>query len=216
MSNVLLISAPGAGKGVSAKYLKEKYNLVHVSIGNLLREESIKDSSLKDILKEGGFVDNEIVYRLFDNFIKENQNSNYVFEGFPRLVEQIETFESILKKYNLNLDKVIYITIDENVALKRITQRLICVNCNEIYNRYLDNLNEDICRKCNGNLKIRDDDKASTYKNRYRLFKENTIPVIKYFKENYDFYEVSNNGSINDTYKQIDYIMEKGDSIDNN
>ncbi|MBP3635442.1 MAG: nucleoside monophosphate kinase [Bacilli bacterium] len=216
MSNILLISAPSAGKGVIAKYLREKYNLVHMSIGNLLREKSLNDEPLKKILAEGNFANNEIVYNLFEKFLEENSGANFVFDGFPRLIEQIKSFESILNKYNISLDKVIYINTDKDIAKKRILGRLICKNCNEIYGKYLDNLDDLKCKKCGENLYPRDDDKLSTYENRYELFIQNTIPVIEYFKNRYDFYEVSNNGDINDTYNQIDEIMKGNDENDNN
>lgn len=210
MSNVLLISAPAAGKGVTAKYLKDKYNLVHMSIGNLLREESEKNPTLKEILKNGEFADNNIVYDLFSKFIDKNKGSNFVFEGFPRLIEQIKPFEQILNAKNMNIDKIIFISIDKEIAKKRVSGRLMCKNCNEIYNKYFDNIDDMKCTKCNSDLVIRDDDKLSTYENRYKLFIENTIPVIEYFKKNYEdrFYEVSNNGSIDETYNQIDRIMD--------
>lgn len=210
MSNVLLISAPAAGKGVTAKYLKDKYNLVHMSIGNLLREESEINPTLKEILKNGEFADNNIVYGLFSKFIDENKNSNFVFEGFPRLIEQIKPFEEILNAKNINIDKIVFISIDKEIAEKRVSGRLMCKNCNKIYNKYFDDIDDMKCKKCNSNLSARDDDKLSTYENRYKLFIENTIPVIEYFRKNYEdrFYEISNNGSIDETYNQIDRIMD--------
>ena len=210
MSNVLLFSAPAAGKGVTAKYLKRKYNLVHMSIGNLLRKESESNLSLKEIIKNGEFVENEIVYNLFSKFLDENKNSNFVFEGFPRLIEQIKPFEEILNAKNINIDKVIFISIDKEVAKKRVSGRLMCSKCNEIYNKYFDKVDDMKCKKCNSDLKVRDDDKLSTYENRYKLFIENTIPVVEYFKNKYKnkFYEISNNGSIDETYSQIDRIMD--------
>lgn len=92
MSNILLISAPGAGKGVTSKYLKEKYNMVHMSIGNLLREESEKNTSLKEKLANGEFIENNIVYSLFSKFLEDNKGSSFIFEGFPRLMEQVKPF----------------------------------------------------------------------------------------------------------------------------
>lgn len=207
MSNILLLSAPGAGKGVTSKYLKDKYNLVHMSIGNLIREESEKNPELKEIVSKGEFINNEIVYRLFSEFIKNNINSNFVFEGFPRLMEQVKPFEDILKENNIILDKVIFIDIDKEVALKRITGRLICTKCGSVYNKYTDIIEDNKCKVCKSNLSVRNDDKESTYENRYKLFIEKTMPVIEYFKNNYNFYQVSNNKSIDEMKENIDNIM---------
>ena len=207
MSNILLISAPGAGKGVTSEYLKEKYNMVHMSIGNLLREESEKNISLKEKLANGEFIDNNIVYSLFYKFLEDNKGSSFIFEGFPRLMEQVKPFLDILSEHDIILDKIIFIDIDKDIALRRITGRLMCKNCNEIYNKYVDNLENNKCKVCGGSLYTRDDDKVETYENRYKLFKEKTMPVVEYLSDKYDIYTVSNNGTFDEIKSQIDNIM---------
>ena len=207
MSNILLISAPGAGKGVTSKYLKEKYNMVHMSIGNLLREESEKNTSLKEKLSNGEFIENNIVYSLFSKFLEDNKGSSFIFEGFPRLMEQVKPFLDILSEHDIILDKIIFIDIDKDIALKRVTGRLMCKNCNEIYNKYVDNLENNKCKVCGGSLYTRDDDKIETYENRYKLFKEKTMPVVEYLSDKYDIYTVSNNGTFDEMKSQIDNIM---------
>ena len=207
MSNILLISAPGAGKGVTSKYLKEKYNMVHMSIGNLLREESEKNISLKEKLANGEFIENNIVYSLFSKFLEDNKGSSFIFEGFPRLMEQVKPFLDILSEHDIILDKIIFIDIDKDIALKRVTGRLMCKNCNEIYNKYVDNLENNKCKVCGGSLYTRDDDKVETYENRYKLFKEKTMPIVEYLSDKYDIYTVSNNGTFDEMKSQIDNIM---------
>ena len=203
MSNILLISAPGAGKGVTSKYLKEKYNMVHMSIGNLLREESEKNTSLKEKLANGEFIENNIVYSLFSKFLEDNKGSSFIFEGFPRLMEQVKPFLDILSEHDIILDKIIFIDIDKDIALKRVTGRLMCKNCN----KYVDNLENNKCKVCGGSLYTRDDDKIETYENRYKLFKEKTMPVVEYLSDKYDIYTVSNNGTFDEMKSQIDNIM---------
>ena len=207
MSNILLISAPGAGKGVTSEYLKEKYNMVHMSIGNLLREESEKNTSLKEKLANGEFIENNIVYSLFSKFLEDKKGSSFIFEGFPRLMEQVKPFLDILSEHDIILDKIIFIDIDKDIALKRVTGRLMCKNCNEIYNKYVDNLENNKCKVCGGSLYTRDDDKVETYENRYKLFKEKTMPVVEYLSDKYDIYNVSNNGTFDEMKSQIDNIM---------
>lgn len=207
MSNILLISAPGAGKGVTSEYLKEKYNMVHMSIGNLLREESEKNTSLKEKLANGEFIENNIVYSLFSKFLEDNEGSSFIFEGFPRLMEQVKPFLDILSEHDIILDKIIFIDIDKDIALKRVTGRLMCKNCNEIYNKYVDNLENNKCKVCGGSLYTRDDDKIETYENRYKLFKEKTMPVVEYLSDKYHIYTVSNNGTFDEMKSQIDNIM---------
>ena len=213
MSNILLISAPGAGKGVTSEYLKEKYNMVHMSIGNLLREESEKNTSLKEKLANGEFIENNIVYSLFSKFLEDNKGSSFIFEGFPRLMEQVKPFLDILSEHDIILDKIIFIDIDKDIALKRVTGRLMCKNCNEIYNKYVDNLENNKCKVCGGSLYTRDDDKIETYENRYKLFKEKTMPVVEYLSDKYDIYTVSNNGTFDEMKSQIDNIMGNWESV---
>lgn len=214
MSNILLISAPGAGKGIASEYLEEKYNLVHMSIGNLLREESINNNLLKKELEKGNFVDNNIVYRLFDKFLIDNSDSNFVFEGFPRLIEQIKPFESILEKHNIILDKIIFINIDKQIALKRITGRMLCSSCDGVYNKYYDDIKDLKCKKCKSSLYKRTDDNKETYENRYKIFEQKTLPVLRYFKGNFsNFFEISNNGTIEEFYSKLDFVMKNNYNI---
>lgn len=207
MDGILLISAPGAGKGVTSKYISDKYNYVHMSIGNLLRDEAKLNIDVENIISKGGFVSHELVYNLIDEFIVQNQNKNIIFEGFPRMMEQLDLFNKLLTKHNINLSKVIFIDVDKKVAIKRIQGRLICSNCNSIYNKYFDKLDSDKCSKCNSTLVSRSDDKVSTYENRYNAFEEKTIPLVNYYKEKGILYTISNNGDINETYNQLDRLM---------
>lgn len=211
MGNLLLISAPGAGKGVISKYLKEKYNYKHISMGNLLREEAKTNRIINETLKTGAFVDNNIVYNLLEKVLKEDNKSMYVFEGFPRNLEQNYEFEKILKKYDIVLDKVIYVYIEKEIAEKRITGRLMCSNCNEIYNKYFDDVRDNKCKSCGATLIKRNDDKISTYEARYRTFIDKTLPLVNYYKDKNMLYTIFNNETIDKTYNQIDILMEKGD-----
>ena len=209
MSNLLLISAPGAGKGVVSKYLKEKYNYMHISMGNLLREKAKEDKVINDILKKGEFVDNNITYNLIEEIIIKNKNTNFVFEGFPRTIEQNENFEKILSKHNIIIDRVIYVDIEKEIAEKRITGRLMCSNCNEIYNKYFDKIEDNKCKSCRCELVKRNDDKLSTYVARYKTFIDKTLPLVDYYKEKNMVSIVSNNDSIENTYNQIDKLMKE-------
>lgn len=216
MHSLLLISAPGAGKGMISKYLKQKYNFVSISMGNLLREKLKEDRTVSEIIKSGGFVDNDIVYDLFEDIIKENQNSNLIFDGFPRRLDQIDNFEKIMDKYGIILDMVIYIDTNEEIVKKRITGRLLCSDCNEVYNKYLDKIENNKCKFCNGDLIKRDDDKMATYELRYKAFAKETLPLIDYYKKKNILYKVSNNESIEKTYNQVDMLVKKGWNNDYN
>ena len=209
MNNIILIAAPGAGKGVISNYLIEKYNFIHMSTGDLIREAIKDDEEISEIIKQGKLVDDSIVNRLVEKFISENNNQKIIFDGYPRTMSQVLPFEEIIEKYNLKIDKLLHINIDKEIAIKRITGRLTCEKCNHIYNKYVDDVT-DTCTECGGKLYSRNDDNLQTYKNRYDLYETETYPVFEYFKDKYSTYEITNNGTIDEVYKQVDHMMEEG------
>ena len=98
MKNILLIAAPGAGKGVISNYLIEKYGFVHLSAGDLIRDEIKNNPELSELVKQGKLIDNETVNRLIDKFVSNNSDKNLIFDGFPRTMSQVPDFETILEK----------------------------------------------------------------------------------------------------------------------
>ncbi len=208
MKNILLIAAPGAGKGVISNYLIEKYGFVHLSAGDLIRDEIKNNPELSELVKQGKLIDNETVNRLIDKFVSNNSDKNLIFDGFPRTMSQVPDFETILEKNNIKIDKIVHINIDKEVAVKRITGRVMCDKCNHIYNKYIDNV-EDKCLECGGNLYSRSDDNLETYQNRYDLYINETYPVFEHYKEIYSAYEISNNGAISEVYDQVDQMMKE-------
>ena len=209
MKNIILIAAPGAGKGVISNYLIEKYNFIHMSTGDLIREAIKDDEEIAEIIKQGKLVDDNIVNRLVEKFMKENIDNNIIFDGYPRTMSQVKPFEEIIKKYNLKIDKLLHINIDKEIAIKRITGRLTCEKCNHIYNKFVDDV-EETCKECGGKLYSRNDDNLQTYNNRYEIYKEETYPVFEFFKDKYSCYEISNNGTIEEVYDQVDHMMKEG------
>ena len=210
MGNILLISVPGAGKGVTSSYLEEKYNYVHMSTGNLLREEAKVNPSLSEVMKNGEFVSDNIVNMLFNKFLDNHQGKKFIFEGFPRLMSQVKAFEDGLESHNIKLDKVICINVNKDIVIKRITNRIICDSCNSTFSKF--EVDSYSCPNCGGVLHSRDDDNIKTYENRYKAFIKETMPVIKYFKSKYNVYEIFNNGTLDEFYSQIDYIMEEDEA----
>lgn len=208
MKNILLIAAPGAGKGVISNYLIEKYGFVHLSAGDLIRDEIKNNPELSELVKQGKLIDNETVNRLIDKFVSNNSDKNLIFDGFPRTMSQVPDFETILEKNNIKIDKIVHINIDKEVAVKRITGRVMCDKCNHIYNKYIDNV-EDKCLECGGSLYSRSDDNLETYQNRYDLYINETYPVFEHYKEIYSAYEISNNGAISEVYDQVDQMMKE-------
>ena len=140
MKSVIFIAPPAAGKGTQSTLLCEKYNLNHISTGDLLREEVISgNKELDEIMLSGKLVSDEIILNLLTKKL-DNITTGYVLDGFPRNVSQAEAFDKILNDLNLRLDFVIYLYLDKEEAKKRIVGRISCPTCGRVYNDQIDDL----------------------------------------------------------------------------
>lgn len=223
MKNIILIAAPGAGKGTLARSLKGKYGYVHISTGDLLREAVDKGDELglqiKKKLEVGALVTDEIVYAVLKNRLLEDDCKNgVILDGFPRNVKQAVKYEEILSDIDMDLGIVILLDIDEKLLVKRITGRRICSNCGEIHNIYNPEIApklENICNKCGAALYQRDDDNEETLKNRYATYVEKTSPLIEYYEKKNNLYVVNSNKDMHYTLEQVEEILNDiGDRID--
>ena len=191
MKNIILIAAPAAGKGTLSELLVEKYNYVHISTGDLLRDVSREESELgkkvSNMLKNGELVTDEIVFELLENRLsKEDTLNGYILDGFPRTLEQAYKYDEILKKLNKDLGIVAVLNTEYETLKKRIVGRVLCSDCGSIYNT-LTGVNtpkvENICDKCGGSLYKRSDDNEESFKTRYETYLEKTKPLIEFYQE---------------------------------
>ena len=201
MKNIIFIAPPAAGKGTQSAILEKKYNLPHISTGDILREEAKKDTELgryiAEVLSSGGLVKDDVTYTLLQNRLSEDDCKNgYVLDGFPRNIEQAYKYDEILEKLNQQLGYVIKLDIDEETLEKRITGRRICENCKTVYN--INSLEEkpkeeSICDKCGGRLYQRNDDNITSFKNRYKVYVEKTKPLLDYYAKKGILYVINGN-----------------------
>ena len=190
MKNLILIAAPGAGKGTLSKDLLEKYNYVHISTGDLLREQVAKGDELGKKINEmqtaGKLVTPEIVYSVLENKLNDPACDNgYILDGFPRNLEQAKEYDKILEKSGRDLGMVILIDIPKEMLVKRITGRYMCKDCGAIYNIYSEEMapkEPGICNKCNGELYQRKDDNIESLEVRYQTYLDSTTPLIEFYK----------------------------------
>lgn len=202
MNCIILISSPGAGKGTVSQYIKDNYNIDHISTGNLLRKKSETSKEIKDVLDKGLFVDDNTLINVLEERLKKQKN-DFILDGTPRKLSQLSLLEDLFKKYNINIKRVIFIDINFMIALKRIMKRKVCENCNIVYNT---NINR--CPKCNNILVRRSDDKIFLYIKRYLLFKKTIHKIINHYKDKLSV--IYNNKDLNYLYKEIDNLI-KGD-----
>jgi len=190
MKNIIFIAPPAAGKGTYAKLISEKYNIPHISTGDLLREEAAESTDLglkiKNIMESGSLVDDNIITELLKNrLIESDCNNGYILDGYPRNIEQAKIYENLLNEINKELGVVIFLDIDKELAMKRALSRIVCSNCGTSYNLIVEELKpkkENICDKCNCELNIRKDDNEQTFITRFDTYLEKTQSLIDYYK----------------------------------
>ena len=199
MKNIILIAAPAAGKGTLAEILVEKYGYVHISTGDLLRDEASKDTELghiiSDTLSKGILVSDEIVFKSLENRLsKDDVKNGFILDGFPRTIDQAYEYDKMIKRLNIEIGKVIILEADYETLKNRIVGRVLCKDCGSVYNT-LTGVNtpkvDNTCDKCNGSLYKRSDDNEESFKTRYDTFLEKTKPLIDFYKEKGNIYFVN-------------------------
>lgn len=184
--NVILIGAPGSGKGTQSRYLIDNFGFIQLSTGDLLRNAIAQKTSVgleaKGLMDQGKLVPDNVMIKLVADYVEQNKGKSIIFDGFPRTVAQAESLELVLKNNSDAIKKVIYFRINPELLVKRLTGRRTCSKCGEIY--HIDtkpSSKGDICEKCGGELKQRPDDKKEVIGERLEQFSKNTGPTIDYY-----------------------------------
>lgn len=186
---LILLGPPGGGKGTVAKKLQAEFNIPVISTGVILREAVDKKNKLgievENIMRKGGLVPDHIILEIIKERIKQKDCKNgYIFDGFPRNVEQANSLEKLNKELNEYIDYVFYFEIPFSEIIQRLSNRRVCKRCGTNYNlSFNPPKKDDTCDLCGGELYQRDDDKEETIKNRLEVFAQQTTPLKKYYKE---------------------------------
>ena len=215
MRDIILIAPPAAGKGTQAKLLSSKYQIPHISTGDLLRAAT---GELGDIVKKtmesGALVSDDLVLKLLEERItKEDCQNGYILDGFPRNVSQAESYMKLLEKLNKPLGDVIYLDASKEVTQKRIVGRLTCPTCGAVYNDQIDESKPKkfgTCDKCNGPLSKRSDDNLETFEKRYQTFMNETYPLVNYFRSKGKLFTIGSGISKERTLSEIEKIINRG------
>jgi adenylate kinase len=211
--NIILIAPPAGGKGTQSELICSKYNIAHISTGDLLRKEvAAGNTELKSIMDAGMLVKDEIIFDLIRKYISSPECANgYLLDGFPRNVSQAIEYDKILEELGKDIGYVIELDIDKDLAAKRIAGRRSCPKCGSTYNIYFDSMKpktEGICDNCGESLTQRDDDNEATYITRYNTYLEKTSPLIDYYKNKGVLYTVDANGTVEETFMNIEDILK--------
>ncbi len=213
--NVLLLGAPGAGKGTQAKRLEERYGIVQLSTGDMLRAAVASGSELgrraKAIMDAGQLVPDELVIRMISERIDQPDCAKgFILDGFPRTTAQAEALDAMLAEKGLKLDAVIEIAVDEEVLVERITGRFSCATCGAGYHDTFQRpKTEGVCDRCGGTRFVRrDDDNEATVRKRMEAYRAQTAPILPYYQAQGVLQRVDGMAEIDDVTAQIYQVLE--------
>lgn len=213
--NLILLGAPGAGKGTQAKIITDNFKIPQISTGDMLREAVAKGTELgkkaKEFMNQGKLVPDEVVIGIVKERLKQKDCENgFILDGFPRTIAQAEALDRIMAEFGKRIDAVININVPEEEVVRRIVNRRICKKCGAIYHLIYDPPKKSgICDKCGGELYQRDDDKEAIVRERFGIYKKNTEPLIDYYKKKGILYDVDGTKDIEKVKAEILSILKK-------
>ena len=212
----MFIAPPAAGKGTQSELVVEKYKIPHISTGDILRERAQTDDELgreiKNLIDNGIFVSNEIIFKAIgDKITSDDCKNGFIMDGCPRNLEQAKLYDEMVDKLGIDGGIAINMTIDDDLLLKRMTGRRLCKSCGAIYNIYNEKLKpkkDGICDNCGSELYQREDDSdEEAIKTRVDTYYKVTTPVIDYYREKGNLYEVDSTDA-EKTLEEVEKILK--------
>ena len=206
MKNIILLGAPGAGKGTQAAMIAEEFKVPHISTGDILRRNMKEGTPLglkaKAFVESGGLVPDEVVIGLVeDRLSQEDCKNGYILDGFPRTIAQAEALDKVAR-----IDLAINIDVPFETIVSRLGGRRVCV-CGETYHVSMLN-GETTCKRCGKELFVRDDDKPETVKNRLKVYSDQTQPLIDYYRSQNKVVDIKANGTKEEIFADIKKELE--------
>ena len=184
---IIMLGAPGAGKGTQAKTIADKYKVPHVSTGDIFRANIKNGTELgkeaKQYMDKGLLVPDELTVKiLLDRVAQADCENGYVLDGFPRTIPQAEVLDKALTELGDKIDYAIDVNVPDENIIKRMSGRRACLACGATYHiEHIPPKKEGVCDRCGEALVLRDDDKEETVKNRLNVYHEQTQPLIEYY-----------------------------------
>jgi len=212
---IVLLGAPGSGKGTQAQKLVARYGIPQISTGDLLREAVAAGSALgrqaKAAMDAGELVSDDIVLGIIrERLGRKDAAAGFVLDGFPRNETQAEALEAMLDALGQPLDCAVLLELDSDVLLQRLTGRRSCTGCGRIYNVHTSPPARDrICDHCGGSLERRADDNEETVRNRLQVYRSRTRPLIGFFKRRGLLRVVDADGDIDEVFERLVSVIEQ-------
>lgn len=211
---IVMLGAPGAGKGTQAKRIATKYGIPHISTGDIFRENIKGNTTLglksRVYMDQGLLVPDELVLELImDRFKAPDCKDGYVLDGFPRTIPQAIALDEALDKNNDRIEYAIDVDVADEVIISRMAGRRACLNCGRTYHvKTLKSKVEGICDFCDTELVLRDDDKPDTVKKRLEVYHEQTQPLLDYYRKKDILHSVDGTGDIDKIYNEIIHLLK--------
>ncbi|HGX92456.1 MAG TPA: adenylate kinase, partial [Candidatus Tenderia sp.] len=212
---IVLLGAPGSGKGTQGKLLSEKYNIPQISTGDLLRAAVAAQSELgikaKEAMNAGQLVSDDIVLGMIEERLaQDDAQDGFILDGFPRNIHQAEALDEMLEKLNKPLQSALLMDVDFDVLMQRLTGRRTCESCGQMFNIYTSPSKLDgRCDKCGGKLRQRADDREETIVNRLKVYESQTAPLIDYYRKQNKLTTVDAVGEIEEIFANVCAALEK-------
>lgn len=212
--NIIFMGPPGAGKGTQSEKIVEKYGIPHISTGDMFRAAIKNGTKLgmeaKSFMDAGKLVPDEVTIGIVKDRLSEDDcQKGFLFDGFPRTINQAEALNEMLKEMNKKIDVVINIDVPFDVLLKRLVSRRMCKNCGASYHlEFKPPKVENVCDKCGGELYQRSDDNEESATVRLETYSNETKPLIDFYKNEGILKKVNGLQSVDDVFKDINEIIE--------
>lgn len=211
---IIMLGAPGAGKGTQAKRIAAKYGIPHISTGDIFRANLKNETELgkkaKEYMDQGLLVPDELTLELvMDRFAQDDCKDGYVLDGFPRTIPQAEALTEALALKQDAVDYAINVDVPDEAIVNRMAGRRACLNCGGTYHiEFNPTKTEGICDACGGSLVLREDDKPETVLKRLNVYHEQTQPLIDYYNGQNILREVDGTQNMEEVFRNIIAILE--------
>ena len=211
--NIIMLGAPGAGKGTQAAVLCEHFGIPTISTGNMIREALKNGTEMglkaKSFMDEGKLVPDEVVIGIVkERLSADDCKKGFILDGFPRTIPQAQALDEALKKIGEKVDYAIDVDVPDENIVRRMSGRRACVSCGGTYHiKYNPTKVEGVCDACGGELILRDDDKPETVEQRLRVYHEQTQPLIDYYTKEGILKEVDGTIDLEDVFAEITKIL---------
>jgi len=207
--NLVMLGPPGAGKGTQAALLAERLGTPHVASGDLFREALKKETELgltaKSYMERGELVPDEVTIAMVrERLQRPDCDSGVILDGFPRTIEQAEALQGLLAEQNKKIDAALFIDAAEDELVRRLSSRWTCRNCQAVYNIISNPPHEEgWCDVCGGELYQRADDVPETVRNRIRVYRQQTSPLIDYYRDQELLVTIKSEGGIERVQRKV-------------